>query len=268
MKKISYILIATVILLTTSCDNETNSTKQNQDSTLLLARELGLLGLLEETETPDATFYVYSESTFDHVNSQIIDRTLNFSSTLNNQNIGNVFFNNVMLQSTSNYNKFYGLSELQQEELDIDNLFGNNVNFRNENCSNSALCNINFNFDMIHKIVPQQSTGFDLNYISKNNGFTLRWDKTNIKSDEIVGILILEAKQDAKPGDIIPSFAQVVPTNSSEIAIPSSELATFPNNAMLTIRLIKGKVNTNTLANGKTIKIVSLDILGYSAILK
>ena len=271
MKKTFHLILASLLFLTYSCENDTNAKTENstnQDAISFLSRELDVLGLLEETDAPNATFYVYSESTFDGNSSQIINNTLNFSSTLENQNVGNIYFNNILLQSASNYNKNYGVGEIQQENSDINNLFGRSVNFRNENCSNSDLCNINFDFDMMYKFVPQPSTGIELNSINKNNGFSLRWDNINIASDEILGILILEANPNAKPGDVIPSFAKLLPVNSSEIAISSSELASFSNNAMLTIRLIKGKVVTNTLTNGKTVKIVSLDILGYSAILK
>ncbi|MEX0595936.1 MAG: hypothetical protein WD512_05480, partial [Candidatus Paceibacterota bacterium] len=183
-----------------------------------------------------------------------------------NVNLGDVMFNNVRVQASKNYNKYYDISEMQQEATDVNHIFGKIVNVRNVNCTGSALCNFNFNINMIHKFKNASLVGrIDQFTVSKNNGFKLQWDNSTIASDEMIGVVILEigTPSNTVVGGTVTTFSKLIPNSEKQIVISGSDLSVFPSKAGLGILLIKGKSYTNTLPNSKKVRVTAADIMSF-----
>jgi hypothetical protein len=271
MKNIQKLVFLVIIVAFISCEKE-ESIDNIEQSTLLtpMERAISLFGDLEETDPADATFNILGQSANDPVQTAYtpLNGNINFLGDTNliNVNLGDVMFNNVRVQASKNYNKHYEINEMQQEATDVSNIFGQSVNVRNINCTGSALCNFNFNINMIHKFKNTSLVGrIDQFTVNRNNGFTLKWDNSTIASDEMIGVVIFETgtPSNSVVGSTVTTFSKLIPSSDNQVVISGSDLSVFPSKAGLGILLIKGKSYTNTLPNSKKVRVTAADIVSF-----
>ncbi len=272
MKKSTLLLLVVSSFIFKSCSSEESKVSDpTLEGRVVLSRVFGLASNIEESEPADATLTILGQSV-SNINNSAASASGQLSigpdTNLVNQNIGDILINDIVIRHSDNYNKSYDQTQTIQESNDVGRIFGQNVNVRNINCSGSALCNFNFTVPMLHKFRNGNIVGLqDQFFINKNTGFSLTWDSSNIAADEIIGVVIVGANPNAKVGDISPSFAKLALDNGT-ITISAADLNDFPVGSLISIQLAKGKSYTNTLTNGKKMRIIAGDILHFSGTLR
>lgn len=265
MKKSIQVLLVFLMVCFSSCSKEESISEKLESQDLTpLARAMSFFNSIEETDPADATFIILGQSSF-VVNPTVLSKgILNFGAdeNLKDVNIGDIMFNNVLVKATDNYNKSYDQNQLVQLDTDIRDIFGKDVTVQNINCSGSQLCNFNFIIPMIDKFKKVEISGLINQYfIQKSRGFTLTWDASAMASDEIVGVVIVEANQNAKVGTPVKSFYKLSSTNN-QVSISQADLNDFDLNSEISVTLVKGKSFTEP-HNNKKVRVIAADIMHF-----